>query len=126
MRQNTSVTNRSSSSENFSLQVDVQETDAQYVLQAQIPNMNAEDIHIRIEDNCIILEGMKEDSSQLDSDGFFSESYSSNHFYRLIPLEASVDPDDVHADFDEEVLTITVGKNERAPHETREIPIITH
>lgn len=126
MRQNTSLTNQSSSSDNFSLQVDVQETDNQYVLKAAVPNMNAEDIHVRIDDNCIIMEGMKEESSSIDEDGFFSESYMSNHFYRMIPLEHSVDPDDVHADFDEDTLTITVGKSDRVSHEIREIPIITH
>jgi len=93
-------------------QLDVEETDREVRITAEMPGMKQEEIDLRIEEGMLTLSGERKDERQ-DKERGYSERYY-GHFERQVSLPRGVDPDQCRAEFRDGVLRITMPKNEEA------------
>jgi len=101
--------------------VDVDETDREYRVIAELPGLTEKDVEVSLQDGLLTISGEK----KLETEGR-NRSYSERfygRFERQIPLDRDVDEAAVSATFRNGVLTVTAPKNARALERTKRIPI---
>jgi HSP20 family protein len=104
--------------------VDIQETENELVVKADVPDMKFEDIDVRIENGTLTLRGErkfegkkdaeKKDEDKKDNAGWHRIERSYGSFERLFTLPDSVSPEGVKADYKNGTLTVTLPKKELA------------
>ncbi|QPQ56117.1 Hsp20/alpha crystallin family protein [Allosphingosinicella flava] len=92
--------------------IDVEETDDQVRITAELPGMRQEDIDLRIEDGMLMLSGERKDERE-DKERGYSERYF-GRFERQVALPRGVREDACDAQFKDGMLTITIPKSEDA------------
>ena len=92
--------------------VDLFEKDDNYVVKAELPGLNKEDITIDIEDRILTLKGERKYENEVKEDNYYRRERSYGKFQRAFRLPADVDPDNVKAEFKDGVLKIEVPKPE--------------
>jgi HSP20 family protein len=100
--------------------VEVNESDREIGISAEVPGMSDKDVELFVEDGILTLRGEKKSETE-DKDRGYSERYY-GRFERRIALPAGVDEKAAKADFRDGVLTITMPKSEEAQR-GRRIPI---
>jgi HSP20 family protein len=101
--------------------VDVDETDKEYQVTAELPGLEDKDVEVLLQDGVLTLRGEK----KLETEGR-NRSYSERfygRFERQISLDRDVDEDAVKATFKNGVLSVTVPKTARAIERTKRIPV---
>jgi len=94
--------------------VDVLENETAYVLEADLPGLNKDDLKIEIERNVLTIEGERKTERSEDLHGLHLERASNARFLRRFTLGREVDPDKIEASFADGVLRLTVPKQEKA------------
>jgi HSP20 family protein len=97
-------------------QVDIDETDREVRITAELPGLDEKDVSLEIANGVLSISGEKKSESE-DKARRFSERYY-GRFERRIALE-DVDEDKVSAAFKNGVLTITVPKSTEAKNVRR-------
>jgi HSP20 family protein len=92
------------------------------VVSAELPGLRPEDVHLEVTDDALIVSGERRRHQESDEGGIHRTERHYGHFYRAIPLPESVDPEQVHAQFTNGVLEITVPVPQ-AQSRRRQIPI---
>lgn len=92
--------------------LDVVETADSFVVQVDLPGIEAKDIDISVAGNVLTLKGERKARSHR-GEVYRKETWEGS-FQRTLSLPATVDPDRVSAAFADGVLEITVGKREQA------------
>lgn len=93
----------------YRLAVDAYETDDAVVINASVPGINAEDIHINLEDEVLTIEG--EFNNVVDDVKYLiNERAARGHFRRSLRLNIPVVVNQVEAVFDNGILTLTLPK----------------
>lgn len=92
--------------------VDVCETDTGFVLKADLPGLNKEDITIDINNDVLTLKGEKRFEDQAKKDGYVRVERRYGSFSRTFSLSDNVDTDNVTANYKDGVLEITLPKQE--------------
>jgi HSP20 family protein len=94
--------------------VDMYEEKEKYVVKAEVPGFEKDDIHISITDSTLQLRGeVKQEEEKEDRNYYYSErSYES--FTRDIPLPSAVNQDQIKANFKNGILTIEMPKSKEA------------
>jgi HSP20 family protein len=110
--------------EQFSPRVELKEKENGYVVRAEIPGMSEKDINVSLRDNNLILEGEKKSESKKEDKGQYFSEFSYGSFYRSIPLEEEVNPDNVKATYRNGVLTVEIETLREIEHKSKKIPII--
>lgn len=93
------------------IKLDVKESDQGYTVQAEVPGVGKEDIHVSIDGNTVTLsaEVKQEDSQTKDEKVLRTERYY-GAVSRSFQLPADLDPDAAKAKYDNGVLTLTLPK----------------
>lgn len=94
--------------------VDIQETENEVVLKADLPDVNEKEIDIRIEDGTLSLKGERKFSNETKEGGYHRIERSYGMFARYFSLPDTVNPENVKADYKNGVLTVTLAKKEAA------------
>ena len=81
---------------------------------AEIPGVNAKDINISLEGNLLTIHGTKQQEAEEKTERVHRYERTYGTFERSFTLPASVEPNDIKANYDNGVLTITLPKTERA------------
>lgn len=100
--------------------LEVEETDHEYRINADMPGMDQKDVEVLLQDGVLVLRGEKKAKIE-DRNRAFSERFY-GRFERRIPLEG-VDEDHIQAKFENGVLTITAPRSEHARDRTKRIEI---
>ncbi|GAB4364261.1 MAG: Hsp20/alpha crystallin family protein [Calditrichia bacterium] len=103
--------------------VDVEETDRDVRISAELPGIDEKDIDISISDDVLTLKGEKKQEREEKGSTFYRMERSYGSFRRDIPLPSEVDPDKAEAVFKRGVLTIKVPKKPEAQRRTKKIEI---
>ena len=92
--------------------VDVEETDDAYIVTAEVPGFDKEDIEVELHNNVLIIRGKKE---QKEGRKFLrrERAWSSAQFQRMLQLPGPVSHSGVSAEFSRGELVITLPKEER-------------
>jgi len=100
--------------------VEVNETETQVRITAEVPGMGEKDVELLLEDGVLTLRGEKKSETR-DKDRGYSERYY-GRFERRIALPSGVDEENAKADFRDGVLTVTLPKSAEVER-GRRIPI---
>ena len=101
--------------------VDVEETDKDYRVTAELPGLDERDVEVLLQDGVLTVRGEKRLETEAKNRSHSERFYG--RFERQIMLDRDVDDSDVSATFKNGVLTVTVPKNPRAVESSKRIPI---
>ena len=107
----------------FAPRVDVQEKDKEFVVKAELPGMEEDDVDIQIDKNDLVLRGEKEDREEKQEGSVYTTECSYGSFVRRIPLPAEVDSENASAKFKKGVLDIRLPKIKQVADEGKRIEI---
>jgi HSP20 family protein len=97
--------------------MDLAETDTHFVLRADLPGVNEEDVSIELEDNVLTVAGERKAEQEEKKEGFYRVERSFGQFRRSLTLPEGVDAESIAATFDRGVLEVRIPKpEERKPH----------
>jgi HSP20 family protein len=102
------------SNRDYSLAVNIQGNDDQFILSALVPGLKAEDLNIQILEDVVTIEG---EYKQEDSE-FLMRELPHGSFRRSLRLPSAVDAKKADARIEEGVLTLSLPKAESAKPRT--------
>src|SRR3989441_12807071 len=94
--------------------VDIYETDHDLVMLAELPGIDPKVVEVRVEDNTLYLKGERKFENAPKEGSFHRTERSYGTFTRSFSLPRSADAEQVHADYKNGVLTLTLPKREEA------------
>lgn len=101
--------------------VDLFESEKTLILKAELPEVDLDDIELRIDDDRLTLRGERRLKEEVSEKQFLRMERAYGPFHRTFDLPAKVDPDRVKAEFKRGILTVTMPKRETET--SRQIPI---
>lgn len=117
---------RMSPSESFSNitpVVDVEETDQDFLITAEIPGMRKEDIKITFENNYLTLSGEKKSKKDHKEENFHHLERRYGKFSRTLAIPVGVMLDKIEAQYEHGILSIKIPKAEEAKPKQIEVKI---
>ncbi len=91
------------------IRADVKETDKQYIIEAELPGVNKEDIIIDLQDNVLTLGVDMEDETSEEDDGYIYKERRSGSYRRSFTVE-NIKNEDVKANYKNGLLTVILPK----------------
>ena len=101
--------------------MDVEETDKEYRVSAELPGMEERDVEVLLQDGILTLRGEKKVESESRNRAINERFYG--RFERQLSFDRAVDDNGVNARFRNGVLTVTVPKTAQVVERTKRIPI---
>jgi HSP20 family protein len=95
-----------------SMAVDLADHDDEYVLEADLPGFEKDDIDVRITDHTLHIEAEREEATETESENYVRRERSHRATSRSITLPSEVETDGIEATYDAGVLRVTVPKAE--------------
>jgi HSP20 family protein len=92
--------------------VDIKETADSFVVSAELPGMNKQDIQVELENNTLSIKGERkfERKDEAENYHFVERSYGS--FYRSFALPRNIKGEAISAEYKDGVLQVTLPKSE--------------
>jgi len=94
--------------------VDIYETPNELVVKADLPDVNEKDIDIRVENNLLTVRGERKFEKNVTEDNYLRVERTYGAFRRSFSLPNTVNPEAIHADYKNGVLTVTLPKREES------------
>jgi HSP20 family protein len=94
--------------------VDIQETENELILKADVPDVEMKDIDVRVENGTLTLRGERKFEAEKSAGSWHRVERSYGTFERAFTLPETVNFEAVKADYKNGVLTITIPKKEVA------------
>jgi HSP20 family protein len=95
--------------------VDIYQTDGhELVLKAELPDLNRDDISIKVENNTLTISGQKKMDAAVQENQYHRIERTSGAFSRSFTLPAMVDTNAIGADYKNGVLTVRLPLREEA------------
>ena len=94
--------------------MDVYETEDKIVAKLELPGIEPDNVDVSVEDSILTISGRREFSDEVKEESYHRVERRYGSFTRAITLPQTADTEKVNADFDNGVLTIEVGKAEKA------------
>lgn len=93
--------------------VDISETDGEYLIKAELPEVKKEDVKVTVEDGVLTLQGERRQEKEEKGKKFHRVERSYGSFVRSFTLPESVDDGGVKAEYKDGVLALHLPKTER-------------
>ncbi|HID38573.1 MAG TPA: Hsp20/alpha crystallin family protein [Calditrichaeota bacterium] len=103
--------------------VDVEETDDEFIISAELPGMKRNEIKITFENNILNISGEKKAGKEIKEDNYHRMERSYGKFSRTIPIPSGVKLDKIDAVYEDGVLTVHIPKTEEAKPKQIEIKV---
>ncbi len=103
---------RSSLRRPVALPLDVYSTSEEIVIQASVPGLDPQDVHITLEGDKLIIRG--EVRPPLENVDYWLQERPHGAFARTLVLNTAIEADEAEAVFDRGVLTLTIPRAESA------------
>ncbi len=103
--------------------VDIKETGNEFIVTAELPGMNKNDIHITYKDGVLTLEGERKQAKEEKSVNFHRVERRYGKFYRTFQLPAMVQEDKIEAHYKDGILTVRLPKAEEAKAKEIEVKL---
>jgi HSP20 family protein len=103
--------------------IDVRETDAEIVIEAELPGMDEKDVTVTLSGGILTLKGEKKSEREEKKDDYHLTERSYGSFQRSFRVPETVDQDQVSADFEKGVLKVAMKKRPDAAAGEKHIPI---
>lgn len=92
--------------------VDLYEKDDHYVLQAELPGVDKNDIKVDLKDRVLTLSGERTYDNEVKAENYYRKERSCGKFQRAFTLPADVDSDKITAEFKDGLLRVEIPKPE--------------
>ena len=112
-----------SSTKSWMLAVDVNETETEFFLSADMPGLDKKDVTVDIHDGVITIKGERAIDNEKSTDSYQIRERQLGSFNRSFRLPDNVNEDKVAATFKNGVLTVTLPKTKEILSEGRQIKI---
>jgi HSP20 family protein len=97
--------------QSLEVRIDVKERNGEYVVQAEMPGVKKEDIHVRIDGNRVAIQAeVKRESEQKEGERVLRTERFYGSMARSFALASELDDSRASAKFDNGVLTLTLPK----------------
>jgi HSP20 family protein len=90
--------------------IELQETETELLLKAQLPGIKPEELDIQVSENAVFLSGEHQEETSTNEKGVFRSEFHYGQFKRVIPLPAAIKREQVKADMVSGLLTLTMLK----------------
>ena len=104
--------------------VDISETDAEYLLKAQLPAVKKEDVHVTFDDGMLTISGERKQEKEEKGEKYHRIESLHGSFSRSFSLPDAIDPAAIRADSKDGVITVHVPKSKTEPKKSKEIKIL--
>ena len=94
--------------------VDIFETEHELVVKADLPDVEAKDLDIRVENNILSIRGERKFEKKVSEDKYLRVERAYGSFSRSFSLANTVNSEAIKADYSNGVLTLTIPKREEA------------
>ena len=92
--------------------VDLYEKDDHFMIKAELPGVDKNDIKIDLKDRLLTLSGERTYDNEVNEENYFRRERTYGKFQRAFTLPADVDSDKIKAEYKDGVLQIEVPKPE--------------
>lgn len=103
--------------------IDISETGSDIKVRAELPGVDSKDVEVIVTDDLLTIRGEKRIVRHEDQENFHLVERAYGSFARNIRLPFKVAPNDVDADFENGVLTVTLKKPAEAQRRTNRIEV---
>ena len=102
---------------------DVQETDAEVVVTADLPDVTEESLDVRVDEKVLTLKAERQLEKENQDGGFLHQERAYGAFHRSFELPKSIDTDKINARYDRGVLRIVLPKQPDKQKVSRRIDV---
>jgi HSP20 family protein len=103
--------------------VDVSETDGEYQIKAEIPDVKKEDVKVTLEDGVLTIQGQRKQEKEDKGTKYHRVERAYGSFVRSFTLPDLVDEQKVKAEFKDGVLNLQLPKSEKAKPKAIEVTV---
>jgi HSP20 family protein len=103
--------------------IDVQETDKEYLLKADLPEVRKEDVKVDVKDGVLTVEGERKQEKEEKGRKFHRIERSYGKFVRRLGLPTDVDDQKIVAEFKDGVLNVHIPKSPATKPRSIEIKV---
>jgi len=114
--------------ENFGLalwspQVEIFNREGQFIIRADLPGLDKDDVKVDLTDDSITIEGERKQEHEENREGYYRSERSYGRFYRSVPLPEGLNADTAQANFRNGVLEITFEAPRRVESKRRKLEV---
>src|SRR5689334_12503798 len=103
--------------------VDIQETDHEFILKADLPDVKKDDVKVELDDGVLTIEGQRRKEKEEKDTRFHKVERSYGKFVRHFTLPTDVDVPNVKAEFKDGVLSVRLPKAANAKPKAIEVKV---
>ncbi len=103
-----------STGQEWSPSVEVMEKENAYVIKAELPGVNEEDVEVSLTGDVLTISGEKEEESEEERKGYYYSESSYGSFSRSLTIPSNIDADNIEAYYNNGVLEINLPKTSEA------------
>lgn len=103
--------------------VDISETDGEYLIKAELPEVKKEDVKVTLEDGVLTLTGERRQEKEEKNTKYHRVERSYGSFVRSFSLPELVDETKVKAEYKDGVLSLHLPKSEKAKPRAIEVKV---
>jgi HSP20 family protein len=101
--------------------VDVRETDAEYLMEVELPGLTEKDVEVKLENSLLTISSTKDEKKEEKKNGYVLRERRSAHFSRSFVLPEGVDAEKIAAEFKNGILKLSFPKVPAAKPKTIEV-----
>ena len=94
--------------------VDIYETEHRLVVKADLPEVDPQDLDIRVENNILTIRGERKFDKDVQQENYLRVERAYGSFARSFTLANTVNSEAIQADYQNGVLTLSIPKKEEA------------
>lgn len=103
--------------------VDISETEGEYQIKAEIPDVKKEDVKVTLEDGVLTIQGERKQEKEEKGKKFHRIERSYGSFVRSFSLPDVIEEEKVKAEFKDGVLNLHLPKSEKAKPKAIEVKV---
>jgi HSP20 family protein len=103
--------------------VDISETESEYQIKAEIPDVKKEDVKVTVEDGVLTIQGERKQEKEEKGKKFHRIERSYGSFVRTFSLPDVIEEEKVKAEFKDGVLNLHLPKSEKAKPKAIEVKV---
>ncbi|OQY18466.1 MAG: heat-shock protein [Desulfobacteraceae bacterium 4572_35.1] len=107
----------------WSPRVDIAETDDEFIIKAEIPDVNKKDVKVSVENGVLTIHGERKQEKEEKGKTYHRIERHYGAFNRSFTIPSSVDTDKIKASFKEGMLEINMEKSEKEKPKALEVKI---
>ena len=104
--------------------VDISETDSEYLIKAELPEVKKEDVKVTVENGVLTLQGERRQEKEEKGKKYHRVERSYGSFVRSFTLPESVDESAVKAEYKDGMLNLHLPKTEKVKPKSIDVKVV--